>query len=202
MMPPISPLIQLPDQMTSTIIRRAGIEDMEAVCSAVLELTESSATAAHWSRVAYDSYCATETESVAMQAKALFVACVGATAVRISPISREHPSTAAKQIVGFAAFSAITSIDVGECTLENMAIAEPWRRQGIGARLLSAGLLWCRAHAARIVLLEVRETNLAAIALYGRIGFSVTGRRPDYYHDPLEAALQMQKFMAPAAPGG
>lgn len=169
---------------TAMIIRRAEIGDREAVCDTVFALSESSATAAHWPRAAYGSYCATDMESVAMQAKALFVACAGA-----------------EEIVGFAAFSAITSIGTGECTLENMTVAESWRRRGIGARLLSAGLLWCRAHAARIVLLEVRETNAAALALYGRAGFSVVGRRPDYYYNPVEAALQMQKLLAPATPG-
>jgi ribosomal-protein-alanine N-acetyltransferase len=168
-----------------TTIRRAETRDMEAVCDAVFALTESSATAAHWPRATYGSYCATEMENVAMQTKALFVAWIGE-----------------EQIVGFAAFSAITSIGTGECTLENMAVAEPWQRRGIGVRLLSAGLLWCSAYAARIVLLEVRETNLAAIALYGNAGFSVAGRRPDYYRDPVEAALQMQKLMAPAASAG
>lgn len=191
-----------PPVTRATIIRRAEIRDMEAVCDAVFELTESSATAAHWSRAAYRVYWPTEMESAAMQAKVLFVACVNTTAVETPPILHEHSNAATERIVGFAAFSAITSIGMGECTLENMTVAEPWRRQGIGARLLSAGLLWCRAQAACVVLLEVRETNLAAIALYDRAGFSVTGRRPDYYHDPLEAALQMQKLMTPAAQRG
>jgi ribosomal protein S18 acetylase RimI-like enzyme len=191
-----------PSVTTASIVRRAEIRDMEAICDAVFELTESSATAAHWSRAAYRVYWPTEMESVAMQAKALFVACVNTAAMGTSPILCEHSNAATERIAGFAAFSAITSIGMGECTLENMTVAEPWRRQGIGARLLSAGLLWCRAQTARIVLLEVRETNLAAIALYGRAGFSVVGRRPDYYHDPVEAALQMQKLMTPAAQGG
>jgi ribosomal protein S18 acetylase RimI-like enzyme len=182
---PVNASSIVPPVAAITIIRRAETRDMEAVFDAVFALTESSATAAHWSRATYSFYGATEMKSVAMQAKALFVAYVGP-----------------EEIVGFAAFSAIMSIGMGECTLENMAVAEPWRRQGIGVRLLSAGLLWCRAHAARIVLLEVRETNLAAIALYGRAGFSIAGRRPDYYHNPVEAALQMQKLLAPAAPGG
>lgn len=201
MIPVNTSLIESP-VATSTIIRRAETRDTEAVCDAVFALTESSATAAHWSRAAYGSYCATEMENVAMQAKALFVACVNTTAAETPPILHEHSNVAAERIVGFSAFSAITSIGTGECTLENMAVAEPWQRRGIGSRLLSAGLLWCRAQAACVVLLEVRETNLAAIALYDRAGFSVTGRRPDYYRDPLEAALQMQKLMTPAAPGG
>lgn len=181
------------------MIRRAGMDDIEAVLDQVCGLAEASATAAHWSRAAFYPYLAIETEAGGLQAKALFVAFVGTTAARISPTSSENLGPVAEQIIGFAAFSAITSTGTGECTLENMAVAETWQRRGIGGRLLAAGMLWCRAHAARSVFLEVRETNQAAIALYERAGFLVVGRRPGYYGDPAEAALQMQKLIVHVA---
>jgi ribosomal protein S18 acetylase RimI-like enzyme len=187
-----------PQSQTSAMIRRAGMGGIAAVWDQVHSLAEASATAAQWSRAAFYPYLVPETEGGGLQAKTLFVAFVG-TAKGISPASPEGLDSVTEQIIGFAAFSAIMSLGTGECMLENMAVAKTWQRQGIGGRLLAAGMLWCRAHAARNVFLEVRETNQAAIALYERAGFLVVGRRPDYYGGPVEAALQMQKLIVPVA---
>ena len=78
-----------------------------------------------------------------------------------------------------------------------MAVAKPWRKQGIGLRLLSAGLLWCRAHSGSDMWLEVRASNVDAIRLYERAGFSIAGRRADYYSGPVEAAIQMKQAFRP-----
>jgi ribosomal protein S18 acetylase RimI-like enzyme len=53
------------------------------------------------------------------------------------------------------------------------------RRQGLGKELLRASLTALDGVAA--VDLEVRESNLAAQALYRTMGFAETGRRPNYY---------------------
>ena len=42
------------------------------------------------------------------------------------------------------------------------------------------------------VLLEVRASNAAALAVYRALGFAATGRRPRYYADPPEDALLLQ----------
>jgi ribosomal protein S18 acetylase RimI-like enzyme len=41
------------------------------------------------------------------------------------------------------------------------------------------------------VILEVRASNFPAVALYGTLGFTETGRRPRYYADPIEDAVLM-----------
>ncbi len=201
MIPTGLPSIHLPVQAT-TIICRAEIKDTEAVCDEVWKLAEASPMAAHWSCAVYRAYLAKKTEDAAMHAKVLFVARVARAGARPSPMHEENLNPTVEQIVGFAAFAAIPSIGGGESTLENMAVAEPWQKQGIGGRLLSAGLLWCRAHAAARVFIEVRESNRAAIALYERAGFLVAGRRPGYYRDPAEDALRMQKILDFVAQGG
>ena len=177
--------------MTSRIIRRAGWGDVETVCEAVCRLGEASATAAHWPAATYRAYLAQETEAGDKQKKVLFLACAPTETIESSVLSSQSAHAAWERIVGFAAISAIP--EMGECSLENMAVAKPWRKQGIGSRLLSAGLLWCRAHSCSGVWLEVRASNLEAIALYERAGFSIVGRRPDYYSGPVEAAIQMKK---------
>lgn len=78
-------------------------------------------------------------------------------------------------------------------TLEigNFAVAERWRRRGIGKALFAALGARARAQGARAVTLEVRASNLAAQRFYARCGLRVVGRRRAYYRDPVEDALVM-----------
>jgi ribosomal-protein-alanine N-acetyltransferase len=69
-----------------------------------------------------------------------------------------------------------------------LAVAEPARRSGTGARLVGAVVTWAHASAASVVL-EVRSSNRAARQLYARAGFVVVGRRPRYYRDGEDALL-------------
>ena len=43
------------------------------------------------------------------------------------------------------------------------------------------------------ISLEVRESNLAAISLYEKLGFKVEGKRKNFYRDPQEDGLIMTK---------
>jgi hypothetical protein len=67
----------------------------------------------------------------------------------------------------------------------------PWRRQGIGERLLLALLDLAAARGAHEATLEVRPSNLPARRLYEKYGFKVVGVRPRYYSDNNEDALIM-----------
>ena len=175
------------------VIRRATKADV----SSLAELAAASSKAAHWTNETYDSYCSAGLGRNGVQ-KVIFVACI--------------PTTASTQlgnyfVVGFAVFTAIDT--AGDCELENMVVAESSRRQGIGARLLNAGLLWCRTWCpsaaappqAEIgadsagVRLEVRASNHAAIEFYKQAGFAVVGRRAAYYSQPEEDAILMRKPM-------
>lgn len=168
------------------IIRRAGIEDAETVGAAIWQLGEKAATAARWSEATYRAYVAQEAGDEDTQKKVLFLACACTAA----------DDSGLWPIVGFGAFSTIPKI--GECSLENMAVAKMWRKCGIGSRLLSAGLLWCRAQCGSAAFLEVRASNLKAIRLYERAGFSKIGSRPDYYRDPVENAVLMKQAIESA----
>ncbi len=48
--------------------------------------------------------------------------------------------------------------------------------------------------------LEVREQNLAAQALYRKLGFDVQGLLPRYYGDTDENAFVMKKDLTPDDP--
>jgi ribosomal protein S18 acetylase RimI-like enzyme len=187
--------VHVPSAAAGIVIRRAALEDAEAVLESVWELANASTTAARWSPAAFYPYLATEAGGGALQARAMFLACGNTLAAATTMVSGANPTPKVDGIVGFAAYSAIMTVGAAESTLENMAVAKPWRRQGIGGRLLSAGFLWCRAHASETVFLEVRESNRAAIALYEWAGFSAVGNRAGYYREPAEDGVQMQKFL-------
>jgi ribosomal protein S18 acetylase RimI-like enzyme len=69
----------------------------------------------------------------------------------------------------------------------NLAVAPAHRRAGIATILLKHELSRGSIH-----FLEVRESNLAAQALYRKMGFSEVGRRSGYYEMPTERAIVMK----------
>lgn len=75
----------------------------------------------------------------------------------------------------------------------NLAVAPRHRRNGRGAKLLKAVLAEFRLRGVKSVYLEVRESNIGAIAFYEANGFARTGRRRNYYHQPDEPAVTMEK---------
>ena len=84
--------------------------------------------------------------------------------------------------------------DEGE--ILNLAVVPGRRRRGEGGALLKAALDEFRMRRTGRVFLEVRESNHAAIAFYGKHGFAETGRRMGYYQDPSETAILMEKKLA------
>jgi len=76
-----------------------------------------------------------------------------------------------------------------EWEIENIVIAGLARRRGLGTRLLSNFLDGARSEGADAVLLEVRESNVAARGLYKKCAFLESGRRKLYYRDPQEDAV-------------
>jgi [ribosomal protein S18]-alanine N-acetyltransferase len=76
-----------------------------------------------------------------------------------------------------------------EWELENIAVDPALRRTGLGTKLLRALLAQARQTNGNSVLLEVRESNLAARGFYEKLGFGETHRRKAYYADPSEDAI-------------
>ncbi|MDQ2691538.1 MAG: ribosomal protein S18-alanine N-acetyltransferase [Chloroflexota bacterium] len=78
-----------------------------------------------------------------------------------------------------------------EAHVATLATLPDFRRRGIAKRLLSYALQHLMREGARSSFLEVRESNLAAQALYRMFGYTETGRRRRYYRDNDEDALLM-----------
>ena len=79
-----------------------------------------------------------------------------------------------------------------ECELEFVFVSPEARQQGIGRALIQAVFAWGRELGSEEVRLEVRESNMRALRLYQRCGFTIVGRRPGYYADPPEDAVLMR----------
>jgi ribosomal-protein-alanine N-acetyltransferase len=96
-------------------------------------------------------------------------------------------------LAGFAVATALSVPDTpAECELELMLVPAHARRRGIGGMLVQTVLAWARDQGAAEIWLETRESNMRAIGLYQRCGFTTAGRRPGYYVDPTEDALLMR----------
>ena len=77
-------------------------------------------------------------------------------------------------------------------------VVDPARRgQGRGAVLLDDAEAIARAAGAPALMLEVREDNPTAIALYRSRGYVETGRKPGYYDDGA-AAIRLRRALGPA----
>lgn len=80
-----------------------------------------------------------------------------------------------------------------EAEIANIATAPGMRRRGVGAQLLDEAIAAGEAAGVIAMFLEVRESNVAARALYASRGFSAVGRRRGYYSRPVEDALVLRR---------
>jgi len=109
----------------------------------------------------------------------------------------EDGGATAKEVAGFLVARRIAN----DLEILNFAVRSDLRRCGTGASLLHAALEWGRSFRAETAILDVRESNLAALGFYERHGFQVMGRRPRYYTAPIEDALLLIAPLAEAPSG-
>ena len=79
----------------------------------------------------------------------------------------------------------------GEAHIVSIAVAETYRGRGIGELLLIGALAEARRQEADEMTLEVRRSNIGAIALYEKYGFNEVGIRKRYYVNDGEDAVIM-----------
>lgn len=75
----------------------------------------------------------------------------------------------------------------------NVAVSTELRRRGVGRALMDALEKYASEHGIVYLSLEVRESNMAARALYSAKGYSERGLRKGFYSKPLENAVVMTK---------
>jgi len=101
--------------------------------------------------------------------------------------SNEMPPSDRQYIVGFAGFWVMAD----EAHIINLAVRKTHRHRGIGELLLIATIDLAAQLNARIITLEVRASNTAAVNLYGKYGFIQVELRRAYYVDNKEDAILM-----------
>ena len=106
-----------------------------------------------------------------------------------NPLARYTLLTYAGETVAYAGYWHI--VDEGHIT--NIAVHPSHRRCGLASRLLVHMLKEAQENGLRLLTLEVRVSNAAAIALYEKFGFTAAGIRKRYYSDNGEDALIMTK---------
>lgn len=89
------------------------------------------------------------------------------------------------KILGYAGFWLI----IDEAEIVNIAVHPEYRRKGIGNLLLKELLNLAKTKEAKLVTLEVRETNESAKKLYSKSGFQLIAIRKKFYKDTNEDAF-------------
>ena len=85
------------------------------------------------------------------------------------------------KVIGYAVWDTNARLSQGH--ILNLAIHMDERRMGKGSMLLSSILDHLRTNNIRTCQLEVRESNVAARALYESNGFVASTKIPEYYFD-------------------
>ncbi len=86
-----------------------------------------------------------------------------------------------------------------ELHLTDLGVLTAERRRGLGRLLLESLCAEGQRSGARVMLLEVRESNAPAIALYEGLGFTELYRRARYYSDTDEDAVMMELTLSESA---
>ncbi|MEM9593871.1 MAG: ribosomal protein S18-alanine N-acetyltransferase [Acidobacteriota bacterium] len=92
---------------------------------------------------------------------------------------------------------ALLQIAGDEAELLRLAVIPGARGRGSGKRLLADALRRLSRVDVRTCHLEVGSSNIAALALYRRLGFRETGRRKGYYPDDGDALLMTSELWGP-----
>ena len=74
-----------------------------------------------------------------------------------------------------------------------VAALPPFRRFGLGTKLMLVAEEHAREMGGETLTLEVRVSNIAAIGLYESLGYERKGVRPGYYADDSDALVMMKR---------
>ncbi|MDA8412213.1 MAG: ribosomal protein S18-alanine N-acetyltransferase [Desulfobacteraceae bacterium] len=105
-----------------------------------------------------------------------------------APHSYPFAAVCCGDVVGYVCVTSLFE----EAQILDIAVAADMRGQGIALMLMEQAISLAREKGAEMLALEVRSTNVAAIALYGRLGFVRCGLRSRYY-EGIDDAVLMEK---------
>lgn len=99
------------------------------------------------------------------------------------------------EVLGYAGL--LVAADEGYIT--NVAVREKYRRFHVASQLMDVFMSFCVTNDLAFITLEVRRSNVSAIALYEKYGFAEAGVRKNYYDAPKEDALIMTRWFSKEA---
>ena len=106
-----------------------------------------------------------------------------------SPASRYWVATDdAGEVVGYGG----AKVGGDQADVMTIGVRAHARGAGVGATILDALMAWSHEAGAREIFLDVRPSNKGAIGLYESRGFVEIGRRPRYFRNPVEEAVEMR----------
>ena len=156
------------------IIRPMTAADMDRVLAISAQLKE----APQWPRAVYEAIVHSVDGDSGTRRRVALVACDAGSGL----------------VAGFV----VASLVAPEGELETVGVGSEFQRRGIAGQLvIEIGKIF-RLQGVTKVLLEVRDSNLAAKGLYVSSGFRETSRRPSYYGDPIEDAVVMELHLGAA----
>jgi ribosomal-protein-alanine N-acetyltransferase len=97
----------------------------------------------------------------------------------------EAAPTSSSALLGLGCYWSILE----EAHITILAVHPDYQRRGLGQLLLYALLRDAQKRQLEWATLEVKPSNQAALSLYQKLGFTITGRRRRYYKDTGEDAL-------------
>lgn len=106
-----------------------------------------------------------------------------------NPLAHWLVAVEGKTVAGYVGSQTV----MGETDMMNIAVHPEYRRQGIAQLLVDALVSDLKTMGSRCLTLEVRASNEPAKKLYEKLGFSLIGKRPRYYHNPREDGLILRK---------
>lgn len=106
-----------------------------------------------------------------------------------NPLSLWVVAMDGEQLAGYVGSQTV----LGWADMMNLAVAPEYRRRGVGEELVEQLIARLIDNEVTCLTLEVRVSNLPAVALYQKLGFIQVGCRPNYYHNPKEDAWILRK---------
>lgn len=94
-----------------------------------------------------------------------------------------------RQVIAYFCFRLI----LAQLHVLKVAVSDKYRQKGLASHFFNQCLNEIPGEF-NSAFLEVRPSNIAAIRLYEKLGFHVTGKRPAYYMDTGEDAIMMGKL--------
>ena len=107
--------------------------------------------------------------------------------------SKLQPTGKKSKVAGYIGMYMV----LNEGDITNIAVSPEYRGKGIGLALMNELKRLAVQKNIDNLILEVRESNDAAISLYKKVGFCPAGIRKNFYEKPIENAIVMYMKLLP-----